>query len=53
VPHVGGPIQVGAPTVLINGAPAARVGDLVQEQAGQVSAIAAGAATVVIGGSGN
>lgn len=49
VPHVGGPIQAGAPTVLVNGAPAARMGDLVQEQGGQVSAIATGAATVLIG----
>ena len=27
VPHVGGPIIVGCPTVLIGGMPAARVGD--------------------------
>lgn len=27
VPHVGGPILMGAPTVLIGGLPAARVGD--------------------------
>lgn len=28
VPHVGGPIAIGAPTVLISGQPAARVGDM-------------------------
>ena len=27
VPHVGGPILMGAPTVLIGGLPAARMGD--------------------------
>ena len=28
IPHVGGPICMGAPTVLIGGLPAARVGDM-------------------------
>jgi uncharacterized Zn-binding protein involved in type VI secretion len=28
VPHVGGPISLGAPTVLIGALPAARVGDM-------------------------
>jgi len=28
VPHVGGPIAMGAPTVLIGGVPAARIGDM-------------------------
>jgi len=28
VPHVGGPIVIGAPTVLIGSMPAARVGDM-------------------------
>ena len=28
VPHVGGPISLGAPTVMIGGMPAARVGDM-------------------------
>jgi uncharacterized Zn-binding protein involved in type VI secretion len=28
VPHVGGPIATGAPTVLIGGVPAARIGDM-------------------------
>ncbi len=28
VPHVGGPVSVGAPTVLIGGMPAARQGDM-------------------------
>jgi uncharacterized Zn-binding protein involved in type VI secretion len=48
-PHVGGPVAVGAPTVLIGGSPAARVGD----QAVCASApdvIAMGSATVLIQG---
>jgi len=49
IPHVGGPIVLGAPTVLIDGRPAARVGDQVAEAAGQVSVIASGAPTVLIG----
>ena len=28
VPHVGGPISLGVPTVMIGGMPAARVGDM-------------------------
>ena len=28
VPHVGGPISLGSPTVMIGGMPAARVGDM-------------------------
>jgi uncharacterized Zn-binding protein involved in type VI secretion len=28
IPHVGGPVSMGAPTVLIGGVPAARVGDM-------------------------
>jgi uncharacterized Zn-binding protein involved in type VI secretion len=50
VPHVGGPISgPGAPTVLVGGQPAARVGD----QAvctGPPDVIAAGSATVLIAG---
>ena len=50
VPHVGGPILgPGAPTVLIGGLPAARVGD----QAlciGPPDSIVRGSATVLIGG---
>lgn len=49
VPHVGGPVLLGNPTVLIAGLPAARVGDLVQ-CIGPPDAIAQGSATVLIGG---
>ena len=49
VPHVGGPIVKGAPTVLIGNLPAARIGD----QAicvGPPDVIAMGSATVIIAG---
>jgi len=50
VPHVGGPItSPGAPTVLIGGLPAARVGDLVT-CTGPPDTIALGSFTVLIGG---
>lgn len=51
VPHVGGPISMpGAPTVLIGGLPAARVGDIAV-CTGPPDAIAPpGAPTVLIGG---
>jgi uncharacterized Zn-binding protein involved in type VI secretion len=50
VPHVGGPIvSPGAPTVLIGGLPAARVGDIVT-CVGPPDSIAQGSATVLIGG---
>ena len=49
VPHVGGPIQSGMPTVLIGGQPAARVGDLAV-CVGPPSCIVKGSATVMIGG---
>lgn len=50
VPHVGGPIVgPGAPTVLIGGLPAARMGDLVT-CVGPPDTIVAGAPTVLIGG---
>jgi uncharacterized Zn-binding protein involved in type VI secretion len=49
VPHVGGPVAVGAPTVLIGFMPAARLGDMVT-CAGPPDVIAMGSATVMIGG---
>jgi uncharacterized Zn-binding protein involved in type VI secretion len=50
VPHVGGPIlPAGAPTVLIGGLPAARVGDMAV-CVGPPDVIAQGSATVLIGG---
>ena len=50
VPHVGGPITgPGAPTVLIGGMPAARMGDLVT-CVGPPDTIVAGSPTVLIGG---
>jgi uncharacterized Zn-binding protein involved in type VI secretion len=47
-PHVGGVVAVGSLTVLINGMPAARQGDMVVE-AGAPNAIVVGAPTVMIG----
>lgn len=50
VPHVGGPIlPPGAPTVLIGGLPAARVGDMAT-CVGPPDVIALGSMTVLIGG---
>lgn len=50
VPHVGGPvIPPGAPTVMIGGQPAAKVGDMLT-CAGPPDSIIAGSATVMIGG---
>lgn len=50
VPHVGGPVlPAGAPTVLIAGLPAARVGDMAT-CVGPPDIIIAGSATVLIGG---
>ncbi|MEM7037062.1 MAG: PAAR domain-containing protein [Bacteroidota bacterium] len=49
VPHVGGPITVGAPTVLIGGSPAARVGDMAT-CVGPPDSIAMGSTTVLIAG---
>ena len=49
VPHVGGPIIVGCPTVMIAGIPAARVGDMCT-CVGPPDTIVAGSATVMIGG---
>jgi uncharacterized Zn-binding protein involved in type VI secretion len=49
-PHVGGPIMPpGAPTVLIGGMPAARVGDMAT-CAGPPDAIVTGSSRVMIGG---
>lgn len=49
IPHVGGPIITGLPTVMIGGQPAARVSDLAT-CVGPPDAIAQGAMTVLIGG---
>ena len=50
VPHLGGPIAgPGAPTVLIGGLPAARVGDMAV-CVGPPDVIALGSFTVLIGG---
>lgn len=50
VPHVGGPVMPpGAPTVMIGGMPAARVGDMVT-CTGPPDTIIKGSGTVMIGG---
>ncbi len=49
VPHVGGPISMGCPTVLIGGSPAARVGDMCV-CVGPPDTIAMGSISVMIGG---
>ncbi len=49
VPHVGGPIVQGCPTVVIGFMPAARVGDSAG-CTGPPDAIAMGSTTVMIGG---
>ncbi len=49
VPHVGGPIAIGCPTVMIGFMPAARVGDMCV-CVGPPDSIAKGSATVMIGG---
>ena len=49
VPHVGGPITIGCPTVCIGGVPAARVGDMCI-CVGPPDTIAMGSFTVMIGG---
>jgi len=48
-PHVGGPVSMGLPTVLIGGQPAARATDMCT-CAGPPDTIAKGSATVMIGG---
>jgi uncharacterized Zn-binding protein involved in type VI secretion len=49
IPHVGGPIVMGAPTVLIGKIPAARIGDTCV-CVGPPDAIAKGSASVIIAG---
>lgn len=49
VPHVGGPVMLACPTVIIGGMPAARVGDVVT-CVGPPDVIALGSMTVMIGG---
>lgn len=49
VPHVGGPIAVGAPTVIVAGMPAARVGDMAV-CVGPPDTIASGSSGVIIAG---
>ena len=49
VPHVGGPVTMGYPMVLIGGMPAARVGDMCA-CVGPPDVIAMGSFTVMIGG---
>lgn len=49
VPHVGGPIAAGCPTVLIGGMPAARMGDMAT-CTGPPDTIVKGSSTVMIGG---
>ncbi len=48
VPHVGGPVTMGCPTVMIGFMPAARVGDLAT-CVGPPDVIAMGSMTVMIG----
>lgn len=50
VPHVGGPIVTGCPTVVVGSLPAARIGDLAT-CAGPPDVIVTGSAGVIIGGS--
>lgn len=47
-PHVGGIDQVGAPTVLVNGLPLGKVGDLIVES-GPPNSINVGCPTVTVG----
>jgi len=49
IPHVGGPIVAGAPTVLIGSLPAARVGDMLV-CVGPPDSIVKGSTTVLICG---
>lgn len=49
IPHVGGPVVVGAPTVLIGGVPAARIGDMCV-CVGPPDIIAMGSPKVIISG---
>ncbi|RLA83729.1 MAG: hypothetical protein DRG78_03530 [Epsilonproteobacteria bacterium] len=47
-PHVGGVVSMGSTTVLINGSPAARMGDQIME-AGVPNSITIGETSVLIG----
>lgn len=47
IPHVGGPVAMGAPTVLIGGMPAARAGDMAT-CVGPPDTIAMGSTSVLI-----
>lgn len=49
IPHVGGPVSMGCPTVMIGFMPAARVGDMAV-CVGPPDAVAMGSFTVMIGG---
>lgn len=49
VPHVGGPISLGAPTVMAGGMPVARIGDMAV-CVGPPDSIAGASATVMAGG---
>lgn len=49
IPHVGGPIPMGCPTVLIGGSPAARMGDMAI-CVGPPATVLMGSPTVLIGG---
>jgi uncharacterized Zn-binding protein involved in type VI secretion len=49
VPHVGGPISLGCPTVLVLSMPQARISD-VHTCVGPPGAMALGSPTVIIGG---
>ncbi len=49
IPHVGGPVTVGCPTVMIGGMPAARMGDMCT-CVGPPDMIAKGSPITLIGG---
>jgi uncharacterized Zn-binding protein involved in type VI secretion len=49
VPHVGGPITLGAPAVLVGGLPAARIGDG-HQCVGPPGTMALGSFTVLVAG---
>lgn len=48
-PHVGGMVAMGSSTVLINGLPAARMGDFIVESGVSPNSIALGSMKVLIG----
>jgi uncharacterized Zn-binding protein involved in type VI secretion len=49
VPHVGGPISLGCPTVLVGSMPQARIGDM-HTCVGPPGTMALGSPTVLVGG---